>query len=63
MTTPLLLTVAMEGLPLLHVPPVADEERVAVLPSQMDVVPEIVPAVMAGVTVMETVSVADPQLL
>jgi len=60
-TTPLLLTEAMVGTALLHVPPVTVEVSGDVVPTQTAVAPLKVPALAAGFTIIPKVAVAVPQ--
>jgi hypothetical protein len=53
-TTPEEFTEAMEAAVLVQVPPVTVEVKVVVLPTQIDCVPERVPALAFGVTVTVT---------
>ena len=62
-TTPVLLTEAIEVLELLHVPPETLSDSGVVEPAQTVVVPDILPAVGKGLTVTDDVALAVPQLL
>ncbi len=61
--TPVVPTVATDGVPELHVPPPAVLLHVVVVPGQTEVVPDMVPAWGSALTVKLTVVVALPQLL
>ena len=62
-TTPVALPMlATAELPLVHVPPLTVLLNVADEPGQTDVVPLIVPAVAAVLTVTMVVAVADPHV-
>ena len=63
LTAPEELTVAMEVLLLLQVPPDVALVKVDDVPIQVVVTPVIVPAEVAGFTVNDVVVNADPQLV
>ena len=63
LTTPPVVTLAIALLLLLQVPPLTVEVRVLVAPVQMAVVPLMVPADAAGLTVIACVAVAVPHAL
>ncbi len=60
-TTPEAFTVATEGFPLLQVPPDIASAKVLVIPAQKVVVPVIVPAETAELTVTVAVALDVPQ--
>jgi hypothetical protein len=62
-TTPDVLTVATDGLPLLHEPPLSDADKAVVAPAHIVAVPVTTAEEGEGVTVIILVVVAVPQLL
>jgi hypothetical protein len=62
-TTPVLLTVATDALPLLQEPPVGEHVNVELAPTGIAALPEIAPTVAAGLTVIGKLSDRLPQAL
>jgi hypothetical protein len=62
-TTPVALTLATAALLVLHTPPADVSVRVPVAVTQMAVVPPMVPGLATGLTVIDDVELAVPQLL
>lgn len=62
-TTPVVLTLAIEGLLLLQEPPEIEPVNVVDVPEQTDDAPDIVPAVAPDVTVTVDVATDVPQLV